>query len=48
MTTKPTVDGSVYWPGGFDIAIKDRSLDPPLLLPPQDEWGLDFGKAGKD
>jgi YHYH protein len=39
LTIKPTVSGSVYWPGDFDIAIKDRSRQIVSNRLPQDPTG---------
>ncbi len=39
LTTKPTVNGRVYWPGDFDITIKDRSRQIASNRLPQDPTG---------
>ncbi|AFY96257.1 YHYH protein [Chamaesiphon minutus] len=40
ITTKPTVNGNVYWPGDFEMAIKDRSRQIVSNRLPQDPTGI--------
>jgi hypothetical protein len=47
ITSKPTVNGSVYWPGDFDITIKDRSRHIASNRLPQDPTG-DFPISPND